>query len=253
MNPQSDLTHLLAFDTATEFMNVVLKTPHGQWVAEESGGARASARLIPAIKGLMTEAGCAWEDLDAIAFGCGPGAFTGLRTACSVAQGLAFGTDKPVLALDTLMAVAQNAIFILNHTGAAFDTPTRVWVAMDARMDEIYAGHYCYEAGRWRTLVEPYLTNPQALNDRWEADAPAVVAGSALVAFEQRLQPGPAALRVPQALPRADALVPLAYQAWALGEVVDASQALPLYVRDKVAQTTAERAAAKAATPQGSA
>ena len=253
MNPQPDLTHLLAFDTATEFMNVVLKTPLGQWVTEEAGGARASARLIPAIKGLMIEAGCAWEDLDAIAFGRGPGAFTGLRTACSVAQGLAFGAGKPVLALDTLMAVAQNAIFILNTPGAALDAPTFVWVAMDARLDEIYAGHYRCEGGRWQTLVEPHLTSPEALNNLWEANAPAVVAGSALVAFEQRLQLGPTTLRVPQALPRADALVPLAEQAWELGELVDASQALPLYVRDKVAQTSAERAAAKAAAPQGSA
>ena len=251
MNPQSNLTHLLAFDTATEFMNVVLKTPQGQWVTEEAGGARASARLIPAIKDLMREAGCAWKNLDAIAFGRGPGAFTGIRTACSVAQGLAFGADKPVLALDTLMAVAQNALFILSTTGAALETPTCVWVAMDARMDEIYAGHYRCEAGRWQTLVEPHLTSPEALNDRWMADAPAIVAGSALVAFE-RLQLGPTTLRVPQALPRADALVPLAHQTWALGELVDASQALPLYVREKVAQTTAERAAAKASAPLGS-
>lgn len=247
MNPRADLSHLLAFDTATEHMNVVLTTPQGQWVAEEAGGARASARLIPSIQSLMAEAGCTWQDLDAIAFGRGPGAFTGLRTACSVAQGLAFGAGKPVLVIDTLMAVAQDAITLLEDAGAATEIATSVWVVMDARMDEIYAAHYRWEARRWHTLVAPHLTSDEALNEHWRVAVPEVVAGTALIPFGARLHPGPAALRVSQALPRAHALVPVARQAWALGEAVDAAQALPIYVRDKVAQTSSERDAAKAA------
>ncbi len=241
MNPRADLSRVLAFDTATEFMSVVLSTPQGRWVTEEAGGAQASARLIPAIKSMMAEARCAWAALDAVAFGRGPGAFTGLRTACSVAQGLAFGAGKPVLALDTLMAVAQDAAALLGEA-----PPGSVWVAMDARMNEIYAAHYRWQAGQWQVLVSPHLTNASALNDTWRQAPPEVVAGTALTAFGEQLQPGAGARRVPEALPRAHALLPLARQAWGRGEVLDAMHALPSYVRDKVAQTTAERDAAVA-------
>ncbi len=245
MKPRADLSHVLAFDTATELMCVVLTTPQGQWVTEEPGGAQASARLIPAIKAMMADAHCTWSALDAVAFGRGPGAFTGLRTACSVAQGLAFGAGKPVLALDTLMAVAQDAATTLAWPHASHATPT-LWVTMDARMDEIYAAHYQWQAGQWITLMEPHLTSAQALNQRWQGAPAQVVAGTALAAFGEQLLTG-AAQRLPQALPRAHALVPLARQAWARGEILEAMHALPSYVRDKVAQTTAERDAAKAA------
>jgi tRNA threonylcarbamoyladenosine biosynthesis protein TsaB len=252
MTPRADLSHVLAFDTATEFMSIVLTTPQGQWVTEEAGGAQASARLIPVIKSMMAEARCTWAALQAVAFGRGPGAFTGLRTACSVAQGLAFGAGKPVLALDTLMAVAQDTATRLGLLAVAGgEGVPSVWVAMDARMNEIYAAHYAWRAGQWQTLVEPHLTQPAALNARWRAAPPAVVAGTALVAFGEQLQPGAGARCVPEALPRALALVPLARQAWSRGEVLDAMHALPSYVRDKVAQTTAERDAAKAVAHGG--
>lgn len=237
------MSRVLAFDTATEFMSVVLSTPEGEWVTEEVGGAQASARLIPAIKSMMAEARCAWSALDAVAFGRGPGAFTGLRTACSVAQGLAFGAGKPVLALDTLMAVAQDAASLLGG-----EPPPSVWVAMDARMNEIYAAHYRWQSGQWEAVVAPHLTTAAGLNMAWR-EAPVgvgVVAGSALAAFGAQLQPGEAVRGVPAALPRAHALLPLARQAWRRGEVLDAMHALPSYVRDKVAQTTAEREAGAA-------
>lgn len=244
MKLRADLSHVLAFDTATEFMSVVLHTPKGQWVTEEPGGAQASARLIPAIKAMMADAHCTWAALDAVAFGRGPGAFTGLRTACSVAQGLAFGAGKPVLALDTLMVVAQDAATTLDWRPVSGVAPS-LWVAMDARMGEIYAAHYQWQAGQWLTLVEPHLTSAQALNQRWHEAPAQVVAGTALAAFGEQLQTG-AAQRLAQALPRAHALVPLARHAWARGEILEAMHALPSYVRDKVAQTTAERDAAKA-------
>ncbi|MES2889164.1 MAG: tRNA (adenosine(37)-N6)-threonylcarbamoyltransferase complex dimerization subunit type 1 TsaB [Pseudomonadota bacterium] len=243
MNPRADLSHVLAFDTATEFMSVVLATPQGQWVAEEAGGAQASARLIPVIKALMAQAHCGWAALDAVAFGRGPGAFTGLRTACSVAQGLAFGAGKPVLALDTLMAVAEDARVRLTSQSTSADD---LWVAMDARMNEIYAARYQWRAGQWQVLTAPHLSTAEALNQRWRADPPVAVAGTALAAFGPQLQPGATARCDPGALPRAAALVPLARQAWARGDVLEALHALPSYVRDKVAQTTVERDAAKA-------
>jgi len=231
---------LLAFDTSTERMAVALL--HGGRIVghEAAGGAQASATLIPAMRALLAAAGVPARALDAIAFGRGPGAFTGLRTACAVAQGYAFGLGKPVLALDTLMAVAEDA----RQRHAVDD----VWVAMDARMDEVYAAHYRHVAARWQIQAEPALYAVEALNRRWQGDAPPAVAGSALAAFGTRLQCG-AAQRLPEALPRADALASLALTAWQDGAGVDAAEALPLYLRDKVAFTTAEREAIKAQQP----
>ena len=234
------LTACLAFDTATEHLSIALRLGDRVWSHEAAGGALASSTLIPGVMDLLAQAGIGLRDLDAIAFGRGPGAFTGLRTACSVAQGLALGAGKPVLPIDTLLAVAEDARS-MSGIGELDD----IWVAMDARMDEIYAAHAVYEAGAWRLAAAPWLCTPQQLNDAWQACAPRAVAGTALAAFGDRLACGEA-LRLPQALPRARAMLPLAATLWAQGGAVDAAQALPLYLRDKVAQTMAERAAAKA-------
>ncbi|MFN9709205.1 MAG: tRNA (adenosine(37)-N6)-threonylcarbamoyltransferase complex dimerization subunit type 1 TsaB [Burkholderiales bacterium] len=247
MNAPAHLTHLLAFDTATEHLNVVLATPQGQWLVEEAGGSKASVRLIPAIRDLLAQGACTWSDLTAIGFGRGPGAFTGLRTAASVAQGLAFGAGKPVLSIDTLMAVAQDARMLLQDCGSLIPASGHVWVVMDARMDEIYAAHYQWSHGQWHTLVQPHLTNPEALHQAWQVGPPQVVAGTALSAFSARLTPGSGAVCVPEALPRGPALRHLAQQGWNSGEAMDAALALPTYIRDKVAQTTAERASIKVA------
>jgi len=190
---------------------------------------------------LLQRQGWSFADLDAVAFGRGPGGFTGLRTACAVAQGLAFGQDIPVVPVDSLAIVAEDAA---RH--AQLPTGAAVWVAMDARMDEIYAG--CYrddgDAG-WRPVVEPALTTPDALHALWAAQPPAFVAGSALDAFGDRLRTGHAR-RAPTEHGRAAALGWLAAAGLARGDGVPADQALPVYLRDKVAQTTAEREAAKA-------
>ena len=100
---------LLALDTATETLHLALLAKGATHVEQHAGGAQASASLIPAAQALLAAAGLSWSDLDAIAFGRGPGAFTGLRTAAAVAQGLAFGARKPVIAIDTLLAVAEDA------------------------------------------------------------------------------------------------------------------------------------------------
>ena len=231
---------LLAFDTATEHLSIALATGGGVHVHEGAGGAQASATLIPSILALLGRAGIALRDLDAIAFGRGPGAFTGLRTACAVAQGLAFGAGKPVLPIDTLLAVAEDA-------RGDDDRPQRVWVAMDARMNEVYAAHYAWAAGRWTVVDAPMLIGPDALDARWQAEPPAHVAGNALAAFPGRAWATAGARLSPAALPRARAMLPLAQALWADGGAVAAAAALPLYLRDKVAQTTAERAAVRAA------
>ena len=234
------MTCLLAIDCSTEVMSLALSRDGTRSVFEGEGGAMASAQLLPQLLALLKTAGCSLQDVDAFGFGRGPGAFTGLRSACSVAQGLALGAGRPVLALDSLLLVAQDAAD--EHGDAAAD----VWVAMDARMDEVYAAHYRREAGRWQVLHAPMLCRPDDLHRRWAAQPPRCVAGSALEAFGDRLDTGPA-LRHPATRSRAAALARLAEDAWRDGAVLDAALALPVYLRDKVAQTTAERDAARAA------
>jgi tRNA threonylcarbamoyladenosine biosynthesis protein TsaB len=228
------MTALLTFDTATERM-IVAVVNHGRIHSHGgAGGAKASATLIPTILRLLDEAGLALGDLDAIAFGRGPGAFTGLRTACSVAQGLAFGAGKPVLPIDNLLLVAEDA-----RAGAE---PVRVWATIDARMNQIYAAEYAFANGRWTTVQAPMLSDAEALSERWRGAPAEVVAGDAITAFAGRLDAGQARLR-PEARVGAGALVALAQAAWRAGAGVDAAEALPLYVRDKVAETTLEREA----------
>ena len=230
--------NLLAFDTATEQMSIALAVNGAVFSHESAGGALASATLIPAIMALLAQADVRLGDLDAIAFGRGPGAFTGLRTACSVAQGLAYGAGKPVLPIDTLLIVAEAA--------RAGSDEFRVWVTLDARMNEIYAAQYRFTAHAWEVLDALMLTRADALNQRWQAELPSVVAGNALTVFGDQLQPQDATL-LPLAMPHAVAMLPLAEALWARGEALDAALALPLYLRDKVAQTTVERDAARAA------
>lgn len=229
---------LLALDTATDSLAIALLTPGRAVHRLMPGGAEASARLLPAVLALLAESGLAAGALDAVAFGRGPGAFTGLRTACAVAQGLAFGIGKPVLPLDSLLLVAEDARLQANDPAA-----TRLqWVAMDARMDEVYAGAYAFAQGRWLVRVAPALYTLPALAAQWVSEPPPHVAGSALAAFGDRLPLGAASRQVAEQ-DRAAALGRLARQAWADGAAIDPAQALPLYLRDKVALTTAERVA----------
>ncbi|WP_457322971.1 tRNA (adenosine(37)-N6)-threonylcarbamoyltransferase complex dimerization subunit type 1 TsaB [Roseateles sp. P5_E11] len=220
---------LLALDSSTDTMALALVAEGQTRVFEAQGGAQASARMLPEVKALLAGAGIAMADLDAIAFGQGPGAFTGLRTACAVAQGLAFGLDRPVLAIDSLMLVAEDA----RAQGAGDD----LWVAMDARIGEIYAARYRWADGAWVAVEAPALYKPEALAAHW--GTPAAVAGTALTEYAEAL--GVLPQTWPQARSRAAALGTLALAAWQRGEMRDAAEALPVYVRDKVALTTAER------------
>jgi tRNA threonylcarbamoyladenosine biosynthesis protein TsaB len=244
--------NLLALDTATERVALGLACGAASFTREFEGGAAASAHVIPEVLALLAEQGLQVRDLDAVAFGRGPGAFTGLRTAVSVAQGLAFGADIPVLPIDSLMIMAEDAHaqWAGSHPGevaGAGDAAGPVWwVAMDARMDEVYAAAYRLESGAWQPQVEPALYDLPSLQARWSGQPPTEVAGNAAAAFGGRLPTGPARLwRVAQDRPAA--LLRLARAAWQAGGGVPADQALPLYLRDKVALTTAERAAAKGA------
>ncbi|MFZ2987302.1 tRNA (adenosine(37)-N6)-threonylcarbamoyltransferase complex dimerization subunit type 1 TsaB [Ideonella sp.] len=237
---------LLALDTATETMAIAVSHGGAQWTLNSPGGAAASLHLIPEALRLLAEAGLSVAALDAVAFGQGPGAFTGLRTAVSVAQGLAFGADKPLLPIDSLLLVAEDARLQAEQAGSAL-ADSVFWVAMDARMDEIYAAAYRQAAGTWQVVQAPALYTLEALLARWQDLPPAHVAGSALAAFGDRLGLAPALPCWPDAQDRAGALLRLASAAWQHGATVTVDEALPVYLRDKVALTTAEREAAKAA------
>lgn len=243
---------LLALDTATESMAVGLADGATHSVVNAEGGAQASERLIPTALELLAQRGLAPPALDAIAFGQGPGAFTGLRSAVSVAQGLAFGIGCPVLPIDSLLIVAEDAR--AQALGVDGSEPFELWVAMDARMDEVYAGAYRHDGRAWATREAPALYDLPSLAARWDASgAPPNLAGSAIDAFAGRLPWGQARLW-PGTADRAAALLRLACAAWSAGRGVPARQALPVYLRDKVALTTAERAevaAAKAAAAVG--
>lgn len=232
------MTVLLALDSSTESMALALSSPQGRWIFEGEGGAKASSRLVPEALALLARAGQSLAQIDAIGFGRGPGAFTGLRTACAVAQGLAFGAGKPVLALDSLMLVAEDA---RQQSGGAL---AETWVAMDARMGEIYAAAYVHDGRHWRCVSAPALYSAAALLARWAEQAPSALCGSALEAFPE-LQALDLVQRWPHSRSRAAALAVLAEAAWAQGQTQDAAEAMPLYVRDKVALTTAERQAAR--------
>ena len=191
-------------------------------------GQPSSATLLPLAAEMLAEAGVGFADLDAIAFGAGPGSFTGLRVACGVAQGLAFAHALPVLPVGTLAAMAD-----------AVASP-RVAVCLDARMNEVYYG--CYENG---VAVSPIGVRPPA-------DVPLpegggwVAAGNALAAYPllaERMRPCVDAM-LPDILPTAASVARLAAPQLMRGEGIDAGDAVPVYVRDKVALTAAERLAA---------
>ena len=249
-------TVLLALDTSTEFCSVALllddpaAPPSAAapaytsgatfvWFRHEATGAVSSTRLLPAVRELLGDAGLTLADCNAIAFGAGPGSFTGLRTATGVAQGLAFGLKVPVTPVSTLLACAEAAR--LNHPSQ----PPRVLVALDARMDEVYWAEYEFEAGDWRVVHPASLDAPAALP---LPEAPFALAGNAAAAFGDRLPALAAAAHVDrEALPHALPVALLGLRALRAGRAVAPELAAPDYVRNKVAQTTAERAEARAA------
>jgi tRNA threonylcarbamoyladenosine biosynthesis protein TsaB len=234
---------LLGLDTTAQRLVVALADGDATVGVDEEGGARASSRVLPAVDALLRGAGITLRDLDATAFARGPGAFTGLRTAASVTQGLAFGLGLPVLPIDSLLVVAEDARLQLGSIAAG----TSIGVAADARMDQIYAATYRWGGDGWVIVDTAALVAPEALVANWSTQPPDLVTGSAFDMLAGRLGALEARRRVslPRVMPHA--LASLARMAWRDGAVVAAGKAQPLYVRDKVAFTTIEREAAKAA------
>ena len=239
--------HVLAFDSSTEWLSVALDLGQGRVVARtEPGGARASQRLLPLVQALLVEAGITLREIGLIGFGAGPGAFTGLRAACAAAQGLAFGLDIAVIPVNTLLAVAASA-----EPSNAGDAD--LLIANDARMGELYWALAARRAGAWQLRGETRVDAPAAAALAWTRELGAAPAaslrlcgsawaehGAALAAsLSAAWQPALAAARtVP---PSAAAVALLARAAHARGESLPAAMAQPIYVRNKVALTTAER------------
>ena len=229
------LTHfpplkLLAIETSTQWCSAALLLDEDIHLREAHVGQRHSERLLPMVDSLLKEAGLGVQDLNGIAFGSGPGSFTGLRIACGVAQGLAMGAGLRVVPVGSLVALAE---------ASAQD---RVLSCLDARMGELYLAAYRREGDGWATVVAPMLCKP--------ADLPALegggwfgagsgfgVQGEALRARYGSQLCG----RRADLIPHAREVARLALSVFAAGQALSPEDAAPLYVRNKVALKTSER------------
>lgn len=221
---------VLAFDTSTEYLSLALLLDDQVLAREHHAIQQHSELILPQLHALLGEAGVTLRQLDGIAFGAGPGAFTGLRIACAVAQGLAFGADRPVAGISTLRALAE-------QTGH-----DKVVACLDARMGEVYHAAYRREEGAWHEIHAPGLYSPQDIplmaGEGWVgAGSGFAVSGAALQA---RLGSALCALQA-ELVPHAREIAQLAAIEFAHGRGVPAWEAAPIYIRDKVALKTSER------------
>lgn len=219
---------VLAVETSTEHCSVALQQDGAVLSHSELAGQRHSEILLAMIDHLLAEAGCRLQDMNGMAFGAGPGSFTGVRIAASVAQGLAFGLEIPVMPVCTLEALAEAS----GHD--------RVACALDARLDEVYFAAYERQGENWHAVVEPCLSVISDLallsGDGWTG----VGSGFGILegALARHLQ---LAQTNPKKFPDARAVAILGSRMLANGGGMDAAAAQPIYLRDKVAMTTSER------------
>jgi len=227
---------LLVLDTSTEYCSAALWLDGRIQAFRVLAEQRHSSLLLPMVDELLRESDITLRQLDGIGYGAGPGSFTGLRIACAVTQGLAFGADLPVVGVSTLESIAE-------QTGAE-----RVLTVLDARMAEVYWAAYERDGAGWRTVSEPQLALPESVvvpdGDDW------IGAGNGFAALGDVLRPHLAAqlARIDDTtMPDAAAMAPLAARAFERGEGMDAALAAPIYLRDKVALTIDERRQKKSA------
>ena len=222
---------LLAFETATRRLSVALWQDAELIERAEEVPNGGSERLLPWVHELLAEAALALGQIDGIAFGAGPGGFTGLRLACGVAQGLAYGLDLPVMPVSTLEALALAS------------GEHEVWACLDARMNEVYGAAYRVEGDGVSQLMAPVCMPPGTVSaptfaGGWGVGDGFAAYGSLLLARKPDLE-GLCA----DVFPTAAAVLRLAAPAFLHGTALQADLAQPIYVRDKVALTTAERIA----------
>jgi tRNA threonylcarbamoyladenosine biosynthesis protein TsaB len=222
---------ILALETSTELASAALLRGEQMLARDSSGAQTHSQTILPMVQSLLAQAGIALNQCDAIAFGAGPGSFTGVRTACGIAQGLAFGADLPVIPIVTLQAMAQAC---RDATGAV-----DVLALLDARMDELYWAQYRFSEA-WHTVVEPSLSAASAIF--LPENTMMCGNGIAVYSMNSGLQL-PADKIHPAIMPHAREVAQLARIEFAANRVIAARDAQPIYLRNKVAMTTAERLA----------
>ncbi|MCX7083024.1 MAG: tRNA (adenosine(37)-N6)-threonylcarbamoyltransferase complex dimerization subunit type 1 TsaB [Methylococcales bacterium] len=228
---------LLAVETATEACSAALYID-GEITERFSLTANEHTKLIlPMIDNLMSESGLIPQQLDALAFGCGPGSFTGVRIATGVIQGIAFGADLPVVPISTLAAIAQD-YFDSNENMEHITAFT----AMDARMGEIFWGVYNRDEQDYVTLIGKEVVT--LADDIEFPDLTGVGLGSGWGVYEETLMlrlAGKVKHYEVDVRPRARAIARLGAQGFGQGLAVEVELAMPVYLRDKVAKTEAER------------
>ena len=226
---------IVAIETSSEQASVALLINQQLTQRTTTGVTTHSQSILPMLQELLQEAGIGLANCSAIAFGSGPGSFTGVRTACGVVQGLAFGADLPVIPIVTLLALAETC----RYTHGATD----VVCALDARMGEIYWAQYHFDLDqqRWGTVIAPVLTAPALLLPQM-VDGMCLI-GNGFVAYRDKFSLSPELIATAEpAFPQADAVARLALIECAAGRAFSAEQAQPLYLRNKIALTIAERA-----------
>jgi tRNA threonylcarbamoyladenosine biosynthesis protein TsaB len=224
---------ILGLDTSTAWLSVAVFDGHAIAAIRERAGNASSERILPLVSRVLSEAGIRLTELAGIAYGAGPGSFTGIRIACGVVQGLALGADLPVFGVPTLAAIA--------HSAWRLHGAQRVVACLDARMQEVYVASYARNGNGWARIGDLQVRKPDdvALADAglWHgggdgfAAYPALAARLGLVDVDASL------------FPDAEAIAELAWPHLAAGEGLPAADAQPLYVRHRVALTTAERVA----------
>jgi tRNA threonylcarbamoyladenosine biosynthesis protein TsaB len=226
-------SRILAIDTATEVCSVAVLDDRELVELAEAVGQRHSERILAMIDAALTKARLKLDDIDGIAFGAGPGSFTGLRIACGIAQGLGYGKRKPVVAIGNLRALAARA-FATEKKG---DT---LLAAIDARMREAYCAVYRRDAAV-SEVTAPMMAGVTALAQMLANEDIDIVAGNALRVFPE-VWPGDTRWRaLPEVTPTAADIAFLARIDAERGLAVAPEQAAPLYVRDRVAMTVQER------------
>ncbi len=229
---------LLAFETATEACSVALYVD-GQVLERFEIAPRRHAELsLPWAEALLAEAGVARSQLDAIALGRGPGAFTGVRLAIAIAQGIALALDRPLVPVSTLQVLALRAPAAADH----------VLSSIDARMGEVYVARQVRVDGQWQLQGEETVCAPEAVvlpdGTRWFGVGTGF--GAAEGVLVRRLGDQLDGVDA-QALPRASDVLALAVPAFARGEGMAPERVEPAYLRDNVALTLVEQQAARAA------
>ncbi|NJI21824.1 tRNA (adenosine(37)-N6)-threonylcarbamoyltransferase complex dimerization subunit type 1 TsaB [Aeromonas veronii] len=219
---------ILAVDTATEACSAALLVGDKLFSRWEEAPRDHTRKILPMVQAVLEDAGISLSDLDAIAFGRGPGSFTGVRIGISVAQGLAFGAGVPLIGISTLAAMAQGAYRV--------DGAQQVLTAIDARMNEVYFGRYELIDGRMQLVGDEVVSDPAALVDaRGKLASRVTCVGTGFETYGETLSGLADELAVSQVrFPAAEDMLPLARAAWLAGEAVPVEQATPVYLRDKV-------------------